>query len=45
MEDVIVLVNCFNVYDFEKVLQCYDKICVKYIVKVIKCFRKIGKIV
>lgn len=29
MEDAIVLVNCFNTYDFEKALQRYDKIRVK----------------
>ncbi|MFN1692712.1 FAD-dependent monooxygenase [Staphylococcus aureus] len=44
MEDAIVLVNCFNAYDFEKALQRYDKIRVKHTAKVIKRSRKIGKI-
>ncbi len=44
MEDAIVLVNCFNTYDFEKALQRYDKIRVKHTAKVIKRSRKIGKI-
>lgn len=44
MEDAIVLVNCFNAYDFEKALQRYDKIRVKHTAKVIKRSRKIGEI-
>ena len=44
MEDAIVLVNCFNSYDFEKALQRYDKLRVKHTTKVIKRSRKIGKI-
>lgn len=45
MEDVIVLVNCLEKYDFNKVIECYDKFRVKYIVKVIRCLKKIGKMV
>ncbi len=43
MEDAIVLVNCFNTYDFEKALQRYDKNRVKHTAKVIKRSRKIGE--
>ena len=30
MEDAIVLVNCFNAYDFEKALQRYKNTCQTY---------------